>query len=299
MGSGRAERLLSVFGAEMANLPGFPAPPKLSNRSFPAADDSDFSRVLPGACPPAAILPARRRSISALHILPRRLPAARRTRASRVVSSMTAAPVRRPPAACTASFPQASPFPRLRHATCCEEIHAANVSPALGPRVQSASRFGISAAVRRDRDPRNGWNQGAGRNGYREHTCVRGTCGGAIRTSGRGTQSSHGHFGRSVARIRKSVSVLVVTTSGSEASPRHRHLPRGTGLPAAALSRPRLTFIREPAPAGRAVPATRRRGSDVIRATPGPGSTAEEFRGRPGRTRPEPRMRRRRFHRGS
>jgi hypothetical protein len=254
------------------------------------------SARFPVFAPPAALPPASIGPPSALQNLPRRPPAACRNRASRVVSSMTAAPVRRRPAAFSASFPQMSPFPRLRHATCSARRSVApNVSPAVGPRVQSETRFSISAALGRVRDLRTGRNQGAGRNGYREHACVRGTCGGAIRTSGGGTQSSHGHFGRSVVRIRKSVSVLVVPTSGREASPRRRHLSSGAGLPTAALSRSRLTFIREPAPAGRAGPATRRRGSDVIRATPGPGSSAEEFRGRPGRTRPEPRMRRRRF----
>jgi hypothetical protein len=283
----------------MANLPGFPAPPKLSNRPGAAADESVFTHAVPGSRPSAALPPARSGPCSALQNFPRRAPSARRTRASRVDSSMTVASVRRPSAACMASFRRASPFSRLRHATCWKEIRSPNVSPALGPHVQSASRFGIPAALVRERAAWNGRHHGAGRNGYREHTCVRGTCGGAIRTSGGGTQSSHGHFGRSVGRVRKSIFALVVTTFGCEASPRRRHLPRGTGLPTAALSRSRLTFIREPAPAGRAVSATRRQGSNVIRATPGPSSTAEEFRGRPGRTRPEPRMRRRRFHRGT
>jgi len=199
-----------------------------------------------------------------------------------------------------ACFPRSMLFPRPRQAARPGKFSVPKVSPASGPCVDFGAIPARQATVHRGRTVRDGRNQGAGRNGYREHTCVRGTCGGAIRTSGEGTQSSHGHLGLSVVRNRKSVpQFLAVLMSGSEALLRPRHPTRDTGLPTAALSRSRFTLTPEPAPAGRAAPATRRRGSDVIRATPGPGSPAEEFRSRPGRTRPDPRMRLRWVQRGS
>jgi len=135
------------------------------------------------------------------------------------------------------------------------------------------------------------WNLGAVRNGHRKRTRVRVACGDAIRPRGVGTHSSHGHLGRSVVGSRFSLPP-VVPRSDRRQEPRGRHLSRGPGLPAAALTTflP-VGFVRMPAPAGRTASATRRRSPVVNRATFLSAPTVGSSRGCRRRTRPDRRTR--------
>ncbi len=159
--------------------------------------------------------------------------------------------------------------------------------PAASDRGRTAAR-GVGDATS---DRRRRWNLGAARNGHRKRTRVRVACGDAIRPRGVGTHPSHGHLGRSVVGNRLLLPP-VVPRSDRRQEPRGRHLSRGPGLPAAALtSSPHVGFVRMPAPAGRTASATRRRSPVVNRATFLPAPTVGSSRGCRRRTRPDHRTR--------
>ena len=189
-----------------------------------------------------------------------------------------------------------------RHATCFRWHAVEKVSRppngrvdfflrACGPATSNRGRLaarGVGAAMSVRRRSR---NRGAARNGHRKRTRVRVACGDAIRLRGVGTHSSHGHPGRSVVGSRFSLP-FVILRSDRRQEPRGRHLPRGPGLPAAALtSSPHVGLVRMPAPAGRTASATRRRSPVVNRATSLPAPTAGSSRGCRRRTRPDQRTR--------
>ena len=138
-----------------------------------------------------------------------------------------------------------------------------------------------------------GWQRGAVGCGHCKRTRVREACGGAIRPSGGGIHSSHGHFGRSIAghgfRQFREPGFCVVKEPARD--DRGRHFSRGAGVPAAALTRPTNGFVRMSAPADRTAPATRRRSPVVNRAASMPAASAGASRGWRRRTRPGPRTR--------
>lgn len=191
-----------------------------------------------------------------------------------------------------------------RHATCSSRTGVEKVSRPSPGRVdlffvaRRAVRFvRYRTAVRcvgsTTSGGRRGWNLGAARNGHRKRSRVRVACGDAIRPRGVGTHSSHGHFGRSVVGPRFFASPVALR-SDRRLEPRVRHLPRGPGLPAAALTPPvSVRFVRMPAPAGRTASATRRRSPVVNRAASLPAPTVGSSRGWRRRTPPDPRTRRR------
>jgi hypothetical protein len=150
---------------------------------------------------------------------------------------------------------------------------------------------GVGGTARSGR--RRGRDLGAARDGYRKRTRVRVACGGAIRPRGVGTHASHGHFGRSVVGSR--CFPPVVLRSERRREPCVRHLSRGPGLPAAALTTFRhFGFVRLSALADRTVRATRLAGPVVNRAASLPAPTVGSSRGWRRRTRPGPRTRLRR-----
>ena len=135
---------------------------------------------------------------------------------------------------------------------------------------------------------------GAARNGYRKRTRVRVACGGAIRPRGVGTHSSHGHLGRSVVGNRFLPPFVLLPARRRQ--PGGRHLSRGPGLPAAALTTAcQARFVRLSAPADRFAQATRPGIPEVNRATSLPGHIVGSSRDWRRRTRPDPRKRLRRI----
>ena len=189
-----------------------------------------------------------------------------------------------------------------RHATCLSSKSVEKVSEPPRGRVDLDHRAVRSAASNRGRPAarsvgdatsgcRRRWNLGAARNGHRKRTRVRVACGDAIRPRGVGTHSSHGHLGRSVVGSRFALPPVVLR-SDRRHEPRGRHLSRGPGLPAAALTPSHhVGFVRMPAPAGRTALATRRRSPVVNRATFLPAPTVGSSRGCRRRTRPDHRTR--------
>ena len=173
------------------------------------------------------------------------------------------------------------------HAECTCSRAAKNVSLSLHGSVNFSS-----AAAKPSTHTRDQWNQwpgsihGAARNGHRKRTRVRVACGDAIRSCGVGILSSHGHFGRSIAR-RESLPHVVLEPAG-EPLRRHRTPPRGSRLSAAALTLPPVGSARLSALADRTAPATRRRSQAVIRATSFPGTSTGMSGGWWRRTLPDP-----------
>lgn len=152
------------------------------------------------------------------------------------------------------------------HAECISARSAKKVSLSAHGSVNFSSAAAKSSTRKRDR-----WIQGHGsihgaaRNGHRKRTRVRVACGDAIRSCGVGILSSHGHFGRSIAR-RESLPHVVLKPAG-EPLRRRRTPPRGSRLSAAALTLAPVRSARLSALADRTAPTTRRRSPAVIRAT--------------------------------
>ena len=196
--------------------------------------------------------------------------------------------------------PQFRPTGSLRHATCIADRASEKGSQSATGSVNSVDRSAKEAFAPRgpltsrciagaERSAgRCGWNHGATGPGYRKRTRVRVACGVTIRPCGVGILSSHGHFGRSVDG---SVLPLVVLEPACEASFRRRHLSRGPGLPAAALTTSCIGPPRMSAPADSSSSATRRRRAVVNRAASLPGTPARVPGGWTRRTRPDPRTR--------
>jgi hypothetical protein len=188
----------------------------------------------------------------------------------------------------------------LRHATCLDDQALEKGSQSSTGSVNSGRRSAKKAhALRRpfssrcideaERSVRRcGWNHGATGPGYRKRTRVRVACGVTIRPCGVGILSSHGHFGRSVEG---SVLSPVVLEPAGEASLRGRHLSRGPGLPAAALTASFIGPPRMSALADSSLSATRRRRAVVNRAASLPDTPARVPGGWTRRTRPDPRTR--------
>jgi hypothetical protein len=154
----------------------------------------------------------------------------------------------------------------------------------------------LPAAAKPNPRKRDRWMQwcgsihGAARNGHRKRTRVRVACGDAIRSCGVGILSSHGHFGRSIAR-RESLPLVVLETAlepAGEQLCRRRPPSCGSGLPAAALTTPAVRSAWMSALADRTAPTTRRCSPAVIRATSFPGTSAGMSGGWWRRTLPEP-----------
>jgi len=194
--------------------------------------------------------------------------------------------------------------PHTRHETCLDRNSVEEGSRPRGESVDFFHRFAkprstlgggsrASSASRRSRGAASfGWNRGAVGCGHCKRTRVREACGGAIRLSGGGIHSSHGHFGRSIVgcgfRVGQESGFSVVEQPSRD--DRGRHFSRGTGVPAAALTRPSFWFVRMSAPADRTASATRRRSPVVNRATSMPASAGMSC-GWWRRTRPGPRTR--------
>jgi len=159
------------------------------------------------------------------------------------------------------------------HAECIPSTAAKKVSLSTHGSVNFSSSVAKPGMHERGRcTQRCGSIHGAAGNGHRKRTRVRVACGDAIRSCGVGILSSHGHFGRSVAR-RNSLPHVVLAPAG-ERSRRRRSPPRGSGLPAAALTLPVVRSARMSAPADRTAATTRRRSHAVIRATSCPDTSA-------------------------
>lgn len=131
---------------------------------------------------------------------------------------------------------------------------------------------------------------GAGGHAYRKRSHVRAACGGAMRPSGLGNITTHGHFGRLVVRWFLPPGMALpshVLPPDCEAVLRQRHLARGPGLPAA-LTTAVVAFGETPALANRASRATRPPSPNLIRAASipptSPGTSCG--RGRPTQTQP-------------
>lgn len=173
------------------------------------------------------------------------------------------------------------------HAECTSSRVAKKVSHSANRSVNF-----LPAAAKPDTRKRDRWNRwcgsihGAARNGHRKRTRVRVACGDAIRSCGVGILSSHGHFGRSIAR-RESLPHVVLEPAG-EPLCRRRSPSRGSRLPAAALTLTLVRSARMSALADRTAPATRRRSPAVIRATSHPGTSAGMSGGWWRRTLPDP-----------
>ena len=156
------------------------------------------------------------------------------------------------------------------HAECFPSRVAKKVSLSAHESVNFPPAAAKPSTRKRDRwIQRCGSIHGAAGNGHRKRTRVRVACGDAIRSCGVGILSSHGHFGRSIAR-RESLPHVVLEPAG-EPPCRRRSPPRGSGLPAAALTTPSVRSARLSALADRTAPTTRRRSPTVIRATSCPG----------------------------
>jgi hypothetical protein len=189
---------------------------------------------------------------------------------------------------------------RPRHATCIDDQSLEKGSQSATRSVNSGRRSAKESFAPRKLWTRRciagaersagrcGWNHGATGPGYRKRTRVRVACGVTIRPCGVGILSSHGHFGRSVEG---SVLVHVVLEPASEASFRRRHLSRGPGLPAAALTTSSIGPPRMSALADSSSSATRRRRAVVNRAALLPENPARVPGGWTRRTRPDPRTR--------
>lgn len=196
--------------------------------------------------------------------------------------------------------PEFSSGDGLRHATCLDDQGLEKGSQSTTRSVNSRGRPAKKANALRKPFSRRcidvaersaricGWNHGATGLGYRKRTRVRVACGVTIRPCGVGILSSHGHFGRSVEG---SVLSPVVLEPASEASLRGRHLSRGPGLPAAALTTSLIGPPRMSAFADSSSSATRRRRAVVNRAASLPETPARVPGGWAGRTRPDPRTR--------
>ena len=172
---------------------------------------------------------------------------------------------------------------RIRHATCFAGGALPKHSQPASGSVNSDDRPAKTATANRWPPARRrvalsghparwrGSNHGATRYRYRKRTCVRGACGVTIRPGGVGILSSHGHFGRSVGG---SFPSPVVLQPCREDSLRRGHLSRGSGLPAAALTRLAVGFVRLSAPADSTSWATRPRRAVVTRAASAPAQPA-------------------------
>jgi hypothetical protein len=178
-----------------------------------------------------------------------------------------------------------------RHAKCFPSGSAKIVSLSLHGSVNFWPAAAKPSTLPRDRPSgRCGSIHGAERNGYRKRTRVRVACGGAIRSSGVGILSSHGHFGRSIVR-RESLPLVVLETALEPAGDipcRRRPPARGSRLPAATLTIPPVRSARLSAIADRTASATRRRSQAVRRATSHPGTSAGLSGGWWRRTLPDP-----------
>ena len=158
------------------------------------------------------------------------------------------------------------------HAECTSSRSTKKVSLSLHGSVNFSS-----AAAKPSTHTRDQWTQwcgsihGAAGNGHRKRTRVRVACGDAIRSRGVGILSSHGHFGRSIAR-RESLPHVVLHPAGGPLR-RRRTPPRGSRLSAAALTLPPVRSAWLSALADRTAPATRRRSLAVKRATSVPGTS--------------------------
>ena len=162
---------------------------------------------------------------------------------------------------------------RQWHTKCTRCPPAKKVSLSAHGSVNFSPAAAKSSSHQRDRwSGRRGLIHGAAGNGHRKRTRVRVACGDAIRSGGVGILSSHGHFGRSIAR-RESLPHVVLEPVGGPPC-RRRPTPRGSRLPAAALTIPPVRSARMSAPADRTAPATRRRSPAVICATSFPGTSA-------------------------
>lgn len=193
-----------------------------------------------------------------------------------------------------------SPARPVRHATCFLRAVSKKHSHAVSGSVNSAHRSAKpdaghrTPAFRRGSGSRDfpvsrcGRNHGAAGNGYRKRTRVRVACGVTIRPRGVGIPSSHGHFGRLVGGWFLS---LVVPEPVREEPLRRRHLARGPGLPAAALTVSPVGFVRMSAVADRTARATRPRSAVVNRAAFAPAPTGGSSTSWRRRTTPDPRMR--------
>lgn len=193
-----------------------------------------------------------------------------------------------------------SPAMRVRHATCFGIQALKKHSHSVSGSVNSAHRSAKATAGDRDSSFRRGsdgrkvpvrrcgWNHGAAGNGYRKRTRVRVACGVTIRSRGVGIPSSHGHFGRLVGGW---FLFFVVPEPVREEPLRRRHLSRGPGLPAAALTLSPVGFERLSAVADRPARATRPSSAVVSRATFAPAPTGGLSTGWRRRTRPDPRTR--------
>lgn len=160
-----------------------------------------------------------------------------------------------------------------RHAECiwCQVAKKVSLS------AHGSVNFSPAAAKSnsRERGRRTQWCgsiHGAAGNGHRKRTRVRVACGDAIRSCGVGILSSHGHCGRSIVR-RESLPHVVFKPAGRH-SCRGGHPPRGSRLPAAALTPPDVGSARMSALADRIASATRRRIPTVTRAASLPGTSA-------------------------